>query len=304
MTEAEAAIPAEALDSFAARFLAAMGTGPAVAGEVAAHLVEADLMGVHSHGTVRLAQYADWWRAGHFDPAGTARIVGRDPVRVDAGNGFGIPAMRLAIDAAIETAQAEGSAATGLVNSGHTGRIGAFAERAAAAGCLGIVLGGGSRRTTPQVAPHGGARAVLPTNPYAIAVPGGAHGAVALDFATAAGAGGKVLAARYAGRLLAEGLVVDSEGRPSTDPADYEQGGALRPMAGPKGYGLGLIAELLGGAMLGEARHGMNWLCLVVDTTRFAAPEAYRAAAEVCLGELRSCPPAPGFARVEIPGER
>jgi LDH2 family malate/lactate/ureidoglycolate dehydrogenase len=97
---------------------------------------------------------------------------------------------------------------------------------------------------------------------------------------------------------------VDALGRPTTDPEDYFNGGALLPMAGPKGYGLALVAELLGEAILGQAMDGMNWIAIAVDLARFRAPAAYRAAAEACLQELRDCPPAPGFERVEVPGER
>ena len=77
-------------------------------------------------------------------------------------------------------------------------------------------------------------------------------------------------------------------------------------MAGPKGSGMALIAELLGEAILGEAMDGMNWnwICIAIDLKRFRTPSAYRKAAEACLEEMRQCPPAPGFERVEVPGER
>jgi LDH2 family malate/lactate/ureidoglycolate dehydrogenase len=75
-------------------------------------------------------------------------------------------------------------------------------------------------------------------------------------------------------------------------------------MAGPKGYGMALIAELLGEAILGQAMDGMNWICIAIDLSRFRGPSAYRAAAESCLAELRACPPAPGFDSVQVPGER
>ena len=67
---------------------------------------------------------------------------------------------------------------------------------------------------------------------------------------------------------------------------------------------MALIAELIGEAMLGPAAHGMNWIAILLDTAAFGARGAYRAAAEACLAEMRACPPAPGFSRVEVPGER
>jgi LDH2 family malate/lactate/ureidoglycolate dehydrogenase len=195
-------------------------------------------------------------------------------------------------------------AAVGLANVDHTGRIGAFAQRGAEAGCLTIMLGGGARKDWRQVAPYGGARGMLPTNPYAFAIPAGERGPVVIDFATGMAAGGKIYAAKMAGRPLAEGLCIDADGQPTTNPDDYFNGGAILSMAGPKGYGMALVAELLGEAILGQAMDGMNWICIAIDLTRFRAPMAYRRAAEECLAELRDCPPAPGFERVEVPGER
>jgi LDH2 family malate/lactate/ureidoglycolate dehydrogenase len=186
----------------------------------------------------------------------------------------------------------------------HTGRLGAFAERAAQRGCLAVMFGGGARKTAPQVAPYGGARGILPTNPFAFGIPGGDRGPVTIDFATSSAAGGKIYAARESGRQLAEGLCIDARGRPTTNPDDYFNGGALLPMAGPKGYGMALMAELLGEAIMGDAMWGGHWICICVEMSRFRAPLAYREAAEECLAELRNCPPAPGFSRVEIPGER
>ena len=305
MVETDPHVSAAALTTFGTRFLTAMGCAPTVAVEVAEHLVEADLAGVYSHGIFRLSQYADNARTGIFAPEGEAVLSeaeGGGPL-VNGGNGFGIPALRLATDTAIDDARA-GAAAVGVMNVGHTGRIGAYAEHGANAGCLTIILGGGSREQSRQVAPYGGARAVLPTNPYAFGIPGGEHGPVVFDFATAAGAGGKAYAARSSGRPLPEGLCIDASGAPTTDPEDYFNGGALLPMAGPKGYGMAIVAELLGEAIYGQAMDGMNWICVCIDLGRFKEASAYSRAAEVCLAELRTCPPAPGFDRVEVPGER
>ncbi|MBM3522881.1 MAG: Ldh family oxidoreductase [Alphaproteobacteria bacterium] len=255
---------------------------------------------------MRLAQYAEQLRDGLYVAAGEPRLARAEggAALVDGGNGLGMPAMRLATDTAIEAARREGSSAVGVANVAHTGRLGAFAERAAEAGCLAIIIDGGSRAQWRQVAPHGGARAMLPTNPYALGLPGGERGPVVIDFATAAAAGGKVFAARQAARDLPAGICIDARGRPTTDPNAYYDGGALLPMAGAKGYGLALVAELIGEAILGESKSGMNWIVVCVDLARFRAPTAYLAAAEACLAELRDCPPAPGFERVEVPGER
>jgi len=306
MTENDPRISADLLTRFGTQVMTALGCQPLIAAEIAEHLVDADLCGVYSHGIFRLDWYAERAAAGKFIPSAQPRLVtaegGAD--MVDGGNGLGMPAFRLATEHLLARATRDGMAAVGVSNVDHTGRIGAYAHRGAEAGCLTIMLGGGSRKDWPQVAPFGGARGMLPTNPYAFGMPGGEQGPVVVDFATGMAAGGKIYAAKMAGRPLAEGLCIDAQGRPTTNPDDYFNGGAILPMAGPKGYGMALVAELLGEAILGQAMDGLNWICIAIDLSRFRAPRAYRQAAEECLSELRACPPAPGFERVEVPGER
>jgi LDH2 family malate/lactate/ureidoglycolate dehydrogenase len=306
LLESDPRIPAAALQRFGTDIMLALGCPSAVAEEVAEHLVDADLCGVYSHGIFRLDWYAQRAFAGKFNPAALPVVSHAEGggTLIDGGNNLGIPAFRLATDVLLESALDKGIAAVGIANVDHTGRLGAFARRGADAGCLTIIFGGGSRRDWRQVAPYGGARGMLPTNPFAFGIPAGENGPVVIDFATATAAGGKIYAAKLAGRSLPEGLCIDAQGRPTTNPDDYFNGGALLPMAGPKGYGMALVAELLGEAILGQAMDGMNWIAIAVNLSRFRSPQAYQEAAESCLRELRNCPPAAGFDRVEIPGER
>ena len=125
-----------------------------------------------------------------------------------------------------------------------------------------------------------------------------------LDFATSKIAGGWICAARSAGAKLPEGCVIDNAGRPTRDPEDYFNGGAILPSGGHKGYGLALIGELVAEAMLGPVRAEANWLVIAIDAAAHGDPGGFAAAAEEILAELRACPPAPGSAGVEIPGER
>jgi uncharacterized oxidoreductase len=303
-TSDEVLVKAERLTEFARACLSATGCTETIAGEMAAHLVDADLCGVHSHGTVRLPQYAEQATAGEFDASVSpvpTNAEGGAPA-VDAGGGFGVPAMRLATEIATKNAVSHGVGACGVFNAGHTGRVGAFAEMGAEAGCFTMLLGGGSRRMWPQVAPYGGAKGMLPTNPYAMAIPAGDDGPVMIDFATAAAAGGKVLAARAAGRDMPPGQIIDSSGRPTVSTDDYIAGGALLPAAGPKGYGMALIAELIGEAMYREALTGMNWLIVCINLGGYRTASSYQAAAKACLDDLRACPTVPGHDQVQIPG--
>ena len=196
----------------------------------------------------------------------------------------------------------------GVVNCGHTGRLNDFVEQGAKEGALTIICGGGSRKCWRQVAPYGGARGMLPTNPWAIGLPGGKNGPVLIDFATSAMAGGWIMAALQSGATLPQGVILDKFGQPTTDPKDYKDGGSLLPAAGPKGYGLGLMAELIGGVMLGkveiEAGLGLNTLILLVDTERFLSKNLLGEGVESILEEIRKCPPASGHEAVLIPGKK
>ena len=210
----------------------------------------------------------------------------------------------MAYETSISLAAKSGLAAVSILNTGHTGRHGAFADDAAEKGFLTICTGGGNHRVHSQVAPHGGARGILPTNPWCIGIPGGDLGPVVMDFSTGKIAGGWIYAAQSAGALLPEGCVVDRDGNPTRDPNDYFNGGAILPMGEHKGFALSLVAELIAEAMLGPSSPECNWFLITIDTRRFRQPDVLKSAAEEVLADLRNCPPAPGFERVEIPGER
>ncbi len=295
------------LRATALRIFAACGCDADEAAEVADHLIEADRCGVESHGTVRILQYAREYRSGSLTPGAPLDITEDAPnrLRLNAHGGIGIRALRQTVDAAATRARRHGLALATLTGAGHTGRLGAFAETAAEAGCLTITLGGGDRKRWRMVAPYGGRQALLPTNPYCIGIPGGARGPVVVDFATGKVAGGWIYAARAAGTDLPPGMIIDRHGLPATRPETYFDGGAILPKGGPLGFGLALVAELVGEAMLGPVDRGeINWMVLAVDCTAHAAPDTMRAAAEEILAEIRACPPLAGGPRVEIPGER
>ena len=283
-----------------------IGCSEETASCVAEHLTDTSLCGMESHGLMRTLQYAEQFERGYIKPtaAPVVRATERGAQVVDGDGGIGIPAMRLAYDHALSLAAETGLSALAVKNVGHTGRHGAFADAAAERGFVTIMMGGGNRQTWRQVAPYGGAQAKLPTNPYCIGIPGGERGPVVLDFATSKIAGGWIYAARSAGALLPEDCVIDRDGHPTRDPEDYFNGGAIMPSGEQKGYGLALVAELIGEAMLGPVTVEANWLLIALDAGRFRkAPQMQRVAEEV-LDDIRTCPPAPGFDRVEVPGER
>ena len=240
--------------------LTALGCDGSASESIARHLADASLCGVESHGVMRILQYAQQFRSGYISAGGEARVTKHDGqfLTIDGGGGHGIPAMQLAFDTAIEAAVDMGMSVTAITNLGHTGRHGAFAELAAEAGLLSVLIGGGNRAVWRQVAPHGGLQAKLPTNPWCLGLPGGGNGPFILDFATSTVAGGWIYAAESAGAHLPEGCLIDADGNPSTDPKAYLEGGAILPAAGQKGYELALAAELIAEALIGPVAADAN----------------------------------------------
>jgi hypothetical protein len=159
MLDTDPRVAVAALQRFGTATMQAIGCDAAIAAEIADHLVDADLCGVYSHGVFRLDWYAERFAAGRFNPKAQPVLTQAEGggALVDGGNNLGIPAFRLATDYMIEKAHANGMAAVGIANVDHTGRVGAFAQRGAEAGCLTIMFGGGSRKDWRQVAPYGGA---------------------------------------------------------------------------------------------------------------------------------------------------
>lgn len=306
LPEARVSVAIADAQEVALRILKHAGCTAKIAREIVDHLIDADLCGVESHGIFRVLQYADEFRQGYIRPDAVPSVdTSQSPtLQVDGHGGIGITAMTRAVEAGIDAARSHGVTAIAVRNTGHTGRLGAFAETAAKAGCLFIASGGGARQNWRMVAPHGGGKAVLPTNPWCLGIPGGNHGPVVLDCATGQIAGGWIYAARRAGALLPEGAIIDVNGHPTRDPKSYFDGGAILPKGGVLGYGLATIGELICDAMLGPAKVECNTFVLMVDTARYREPGPLQQAAEDILTELRNCPPAEGFEVVQVPGER
>ncbi len=299
-------VPHEVAMDLTQAILCAKGCPEDIAAVVAQHLVESDYSGVESHGIWRIIQYSGYYDTGYMIANVRPELVrnSQDVWEVHGNGGIGIPALEIATEHATNEALEKGLAAIAIRDVGHTGRLGAFAEAAASRGCLAIIVGGGGRENWRLVAPHGGAKALMSTNPYSIGVPGGDRGPVVLDFATSAAAAGWVYGARVARATLPLGILMDKDGNPSQDPESYFQGGAILPAGGAKGYAMAVVAEMIAEAMLGPVRTECHWLVIALDCARYRQRHAMQAAAEEILAELRDCPPAAGFDRVEVPGER
>ncbi len=292
------------LTLLARSILAAGGTPEDIADCVAHSLVDANLKSVDSHGVMRLEWYLEQIRDGVILPAARPSLqLDKGGIAIMRGNGaFGIYGMQVAADLAIDKARTGQVAAVALTDVGHTGRLGQFAEQIAARGMFGVVLGGGNHERWGCVAPHGGAKPLLPTNPYAFGLPADRHENVIADFATSAVATGKLRLYRAGGKPVPEGWILDREGRPTTVAEDFFQGGMQLPAGGQKGYGLSVLAELIAESLLGKPRE-FNWLILVLNLEAFRPLDEFLQSSDAFLDELKAVPPAPGYTEVMIPGE-
>ena len=267
-------VPQDTARSIVTGVLLSRGCPKDITTEVVEHLIDSDLSGVESHGIWRILQYADYYDSGYLNAEArpSIRQNAAGAWLVDGHGGIGIPAISMAIRDVVERARSNGLAAIALQHVGHTGRLGAFAEYAANRGCLAIIIGGGGRENWRLVAPYGGRKALMSTNPYAIGIPAGARGPVIVDFATSAAAAGWVYGARIAGATLPDGVLIDSDGNPSNDPQAYFDGGAIVTAGGAKGYALSVAAEMIAEAMLGPATTECNWLLLALNCSLYQEP--------------------------------
>src|SRR5579863_7020064 len=246
-------------------------SSPEEARRIATYLTTANLTGHDSHGVIRVPVYIRWKKMGSVVPNQTAEVVVDTPslAVVDGKFGYGQTVAPQAVKIGIEKCKRSGLAAVALRNAGHIGRVGDWAEMAAADGLVSIhfVNAAGS----VLVAPYGGVERRLSTAPYCVGIPRQGQGPIVLDFATSIVAEGKVLVASRGGKKLPKGALIDLDGSLSEDPAvlygphsadgprDYSQGkGAIRAFGDHKGSGLALICELLGGALTGTGATGPN----------------------------------------------
>jgi uncharacterized oxidoreductase len=264
-----------------------------------------------------IPKYVEGLKSGGLDPLADARIVTdqRASLLVDGARGFGQIVAEQAMDWAIDRARSQPLQLLSLRNAYHIGRIGDWAEMAAAAGFISIhyvnVLSANA-----LVAPFGGSAARFSTNPYCTAIPAGPdQPAFLLDMATSQIAHGKARVAHLSGNTVPEGALIDADGRPTRDPAVLFQDpkGALSTFGAHKGFGLAMLGDLLGGALGGGQTAGAdrieegvivnNMLAILIDPDIFGGADAFFEEMRGYLDWVRSSPPAPGRDAVLIPGE-
>jgi (2R)-3-sulfolactate dehydrogenase (NADP+) len=262
--------------------LVAHGASQPVAAAVADAVALAEGRGNKICGLYYLESYCVQLTTGRVQgdvvPVVTSPVPGS--VRVDGKLGFAQPAFRAGLDVAVAQARANGICGLALEHIHTATAVSWFTEQLARHGLLAI----GCTNATPRVAPPGGDTALLGTNPVAMSVPG-PDGEVAFqfDFSTSAVALGTITRAKAAGESIPLGWAVDANGEPTTDPAAALEG-SLLSTGGHKGWGLGLMVELLASALTGGRRsvevpplkaaegepHDLGLFCIIIDPDGFS----------------------------------
>jgi LDH2 family malate/lactate/ureidoglycolate dehydrogenase len=309
-----ATVQIQDITDFAARLLVAAGTPGVYAHTVAEALVDADVEGLASHGTMLLPMYLDRITAGSVAPKMPGRVISDTGAQIviDADNGLGQIVAEKAVGMAVERARKYGLAAVAVRNAFHFGAAGRFARSIALQGCAGIVMA----NTRPLLAAPGGAERIVGNNPLAIAVPT-AGDPIVLDLALSAGAMGKIRLAESLGQTIPPGWASTSEGIPTTDPGEAIKG-ILLPAAGPKGFGLAVMIDLLAGGLssgaIGDAvqplygdlgkPYGCSNLFIAIHVEGFRPIDEFAQDASRFAATVRESRRAPGTTDIRMPGDR
>jgi len=305
-------IQADKLETVTQQIFSALGAPEGDARWIATLLVRANLRGHDSHGVIRIPQYVGSIARGEINPKPAIRVVSETPTTalVDGDLGFGQVVARRATEIAVTKAKSQGLSAVGCSRTNHIGRLADYAEIAAEQGLIAMLWV--NAPTAQSVVPWGGIARRLGTNPLAVAVPGRSGAAISLDMATSVVAEGKIRVKRNRKEPAPSGWIIDATGQPITDPHAFyqEPRGALLPLGEHKGYGLGLVVEILGGILSrtgaarpqpGPVQNGVFTLC--VDVARFLHPGQFHAEVERLMDYVKSSHRAPGVPEILVPGE-
>lgn len=310
-------ISAEKLQRFAEALFLAGGAAADDARIVSVSLVDSNLRGHDSHGVMRIPFYLAKVQDGSINPRGRLQILHETPavLACEGEWGFGQVLCQELMRRIIAKAGTLGLACGTLRNAAHIGRLGEYAEMATSAG-MGAIITANNNGAAPRVAPIGGKRPRLGTNPLCMAMPGGQDGPFVLDFGTSATAEGKVRVKKIAGQPVPLGWILDPDGNPTTDPNQLygDPPGTILPMGGDqayKGFGLSYMVELLsGGFSGGRTAHpnpppgvGNCATFIVLDPRHFTGAEHLLKESAQLEAHVRGVPLIDGVKQVYLPGD-
>ena len=306
----------EKLTRFVSRSFEKLGV-PAGDAEIAANiLVASDLRGVDTHGVIRFnphAWYIKWLREGVMTAKPNIRVIKENAstALLDADNGMGFVAGHRAMELAIKKARESGVGIVTVRNSRHYGMSAYYSMLALPHDMIGIAMTNASR----QVVPTFGREARFGTNPISFAIPAQQEQAFVLDMATTTAAAGKLELAIRLGKPVPTGWALNEKAEPTTDPKVAQQARRLLPLGGSresgshKGYGLGILVEILCGVLTGTLtalnpnQEPRGHFFGAIDPSAFRPAAEFKADMDRLIRELKSTPPVEGESRVYVAGE-
>jgi len=301
-------IQADKLRKLSLAIFMAAGTPQEESEMVVDNLIRTSLRGVDSHGVRAIPRYIQEIKTGLITPGVPIKVLKDTPTTAmwDNNNGFGFVAGRRAMETAIRKADGYRTGAVGTQNAtggdDHIGALYYYAEMAALKDMIGIV----TCTTSPTMVAWGGTSRVLGVNPISIAVPAGKHPPIVWDIATSQVAVGHLQVMAMRGEPIPEGWILDKEGRPTTNPKAFFEGGAFLPFGTYKGYGLSLIIDAITGGLgsgcsFDNPRYGH--LFMAIDPAGFTPLQDFKAKVDRLIDNVKASRKRPGVEEVFIPGE-
>ncbi|UWQ75882.1 Ldh family oxidoreductase [Leisingera sp. M658] len=254
MTETNTLTLAE-IEDLSFRALVAAGTSEANARPLAVATAATEADGVASHGLAYIPIYAEHVQCGKVDGQAVPALARPRPgvVAVDAATGFAHSAIDMGFEALIPAAREQGVAVLAIRNSYNCGVLGYHTARLARAGLVGL----GFTNAPASIAPSGGKKPVVGTNPFSVAVPGeDGEPELLIDQSASTIAKSEVMKHAREGKEIPLGWALDADGNPTTDP-DAGLKGSMAPSGGYKGVGVALLTEIMAAALTG-ATLGIN----------------------------------------------
>jgi len=275
--------------------------------------VQADLWGHQSHGVLRLGWYLDRLRNKVMNPVTKPEFVidGGAMAVIDGHDGVGHVLAKIAAEEAIKRAKAHGIGAVGVRMSNHFGTCMYYTLLGAREGCVMMLTSNGG----PAMAPWGGRKKIVGTNPWSIAAPAGKHAPFVVDMANTGVARGKIYLARNKRQKIPLGWAIDVNGAPTTDPQAAIDG-IILPMAEHKGYAIAAMVDMMSGVLTGSGflsavhspyktaeKSNCGHFMMAINIEAMQPLVQFNARMEQFVAELKSVPPAQGFNEVFYPGE-
>ncbi|MFH0897295.1 MAG: Ldh family oxidoreductase [Candidatus Bathyarchaeota archaeon] len=302
-------ISVASLTTICTKILRAVGASDEESRLISSQLIEANLRGQEGHGVTSIPALVKSVKEGRMRFGVEVKMVMEAPSSaiIDGNGSSGHIVTNRAMKLAIEKAKKHTVSIVGVRNVRDIGILANYPVMALEDDMIGVIL----CNSFPQVAPYGGRIRLLGTNAICIAIPSKSEQPIVLDMATSVIAARRLRSMYRAGeRKIPEGLIIDSEGRPTTDLEDFFTGGALLPFGGYKGSGLSIVIELLAGVLTGtgcsltDPHFQQNGVLIsVLNVGSFLPIDEFKEKVDYAIRSLKSTPKAQGFKEIILPGE-